>query len=224
MKEAKEITAKLLTRRDEYRKQRKKRITAAAAALLFIAAMAAVIPVALEQGRQEAPKPLREAVSYDRIRRPAGDPWYGSEYVSEGWYNEPVESGFEGRPAGVCVRMELGGEDMMFNIANEADIDRLTELIRELEPVHDNSPEPGREGIEYVVMLSRGRRIFRLTKFSDGRFAVNDIGYFRLDGKEEAKLSGFVNTQAVMAANVAKREYVEIDGEMIVAYTTFAAP
>lgn len=222
IRNSEEIAARLIERRDEYRKKRRRVLFAAGALAsgMLLIALISLAPKAWDSKRDEA-KPSERPV-YSRTA--AGDPWFGEEYASEGWFNEPLDGQEFTLPFGVCVRLDYRGEDIIYNMGDRASLDRLAGLIRSLENADGLEPLPEKEGIEFIVMFSRGRRLFRMTQYSDGRLAVNDRGCFRLGDEGREALSELIRRQAYIAVNTFKRSEIGNGPEMIAAYTVLPEP
>ncbi len=222
IRNSEEIAARLIERRDEYRKKRKRILLAAStfAGGVLLIALIALLPKAGNRKQAEAQPTERPVYS----RTAAGDPWFGEEYASEGWFNDPLDGKAVTLPFGVCVRLNYRGEDMIYNMGDRASLDRLAELICSLENADDLEPLPGKDGIEFIVMFSQGRRLFRMTQYSDGRLAANDRGCLKLCEADREALSELIERQAYVAVNTAKRSEIGSGPEMIAAYTVLPEP
>lgn len=216
--DSEKITAELISRRDEIRKKRRVIHRAGACCIVLAAVLISAAAILFADGRGKNTAEAAVPSAPPNADIPRGDVWYGEEHSSEGWYNAPLDSGFETLPESICVRLEYGGEDMICNFADGMSIGSLTELIGSLTRSADNEPTPGREGIDYVVLFSKGRLMFRLTKYADGRFDVNDRGTFKLDPEREREFSGLIYKQASAAASKAKRSELMLGDEIISAY------
>lgn len=222
----KKVLAELNARRDEYFKLRRKRLGTAACALAAALAIGAAAVMATVSGGNapsgaEANASPAPTVSVDPARVPHGDPWYGEMKISDGWYNDPVEGGVSRMPDTVCVRMNTSAGEVIYNMTDKEGVETLLGLVARLEKTGSEPDIEPAQKPEFVVILSKARRVFRLSKYPDGLYRVNDLGSFRMKDEASRDLTRFMEACADKALNNSDSRMMSFGGEPVIACFTF---